>query len=318
MNDQFIRKQVAKYPNSVWAELFTRAITTIPKIDAASKSQRIILDKSQDPERSPFTAKAMWSSLTNWLILSGDVNYLDRSVKNIVYYPHFLICSRELACHDSVVINDHAMKYKLSCISAKPRYHRIENYIKLSKKSYFDQLLVSIDKINPEYQFPVYDDVNDIDPAILEEFESLSVNFGSNYHNTYSINDDYFCNSYIHLIAETSSQNQEIFISEKSFKPFRSGQFPIWLGNVNSVKYIRSLGFDVFDDIIDHGYDQELDLHTRIDRIHNEIERLISLDLELLWKQTLNRRLHNRQRLLSDELLIQATAHLHEDLLSIT
>jgi hypothetical protein len=64
----------------------------------------------------------------------------------------------------------------------------------------------------------------------------------------------------------------------------------------------------VFDDIIDHGYDNILDWHKRIDFIHQQIDYLMTLDLEKIFTQTESRRLSNQEFLWSD--------NLHEKMLS--
>jgi hypothetical protein len=62
-------------------------------------------------------------------------------------------------------------------------------------------------------------------------------------------------------------------MTEKSFKCFALHQIPIWLAPYRAVACYRDLGFDVFDDIVDHGYDLESDPVDRIDLVTDQIER---------------------------------------------
>jgi hypothetical protein len=70
------------------------------------------------------------------------------------------------------------------------------------------------------------------------------------------------------------------FITEKSTKPFIWGQVPIFVCCYNSLKYLQELGFDLFDDIIDHSYDLEIDPYNRITMAVNQLEKICSLPIE--------------------------------------
>jgi hypothetical protein len=62
------------------------------------------------------------------------------------------------------------------------------------------------------------------------------------------------------IAAETSSQSEynwrSVFLTEKTWKAVMQRQIPIWYGVPGLVKQVRSLGFDIFDDILGgHQYD---------------------------------------------------------------
>jgi hypothetical protein len=75
----------------------------------------------------------------------------------------------------------------------------------------------------------------------------------------------------INLIVETSCQESgdhywiSAYASEKTFKCFGWRQLPIWFAAPGHVSKVKSLGFDVFDDIIDH---------QKYDVIQDPIERM--------------------------------------------
>ena len=84
-----------------------------------------------------------------------------------------------------------------------------------------------------------------------------------------------FEQSYINITTETHFFEDDIHISEKSFKPFYFSQMPIFIATHNHVKKMKELyGFDFFDDIINHSYDNELEPAKRFDMICQEIKRL--------------------------------------------
>lgn len=81
--------------------------------------------------------------------------------------------------------------------------------------------------------------------------------------------------------------------TEKTYKSLYAGQIPIFLAAQYSVRCWRDLGFDVFDDVIDHGYDNETDPKRRIDLVAAQIEKITKFSLKDLTKikQDLRRRL---------------------------
>lgn len=102
-------------------------------------------------------------------------------------------------------------------------------------------------------------------------------------------------NAAFNIITETAyepKKSQDIIenhyrpsLTEKTFKPIYLCQFPIWVSAQGTVDYYRDLGFDAFDDIIDHSYDGEPDPMDRIDFIIKEIDRLVQISLEE-WRKT--------------------------------
>jgi hypothetical protein len=90
--------------------------------------------------------------------------------------------------------------------------------------------------------------------------------------------------SVFNLIAEASFDHvpindateywQKSVVSEKTIKAYILRQFPIWLAPYGAVQEQRDLGFDVFDDIIDHSYDTEYRPYHRLELIAKEVERV--------------------------------------------
>jgi hypothetical protein len=70
-----------------------------------------------------------------------------------------------------------------------------------------------------------------------------------------------------------------ITLTEKAWKPFKTHQLPLYIGLPGYVDIIRSLGFDVFDDVINHSYDKEQNHIERIKIVVEELNRLNQLDV---------------------------------------
>lgn len=108
----------------------------------------------------------------------------------------------------------------------------------------------------------------------------------------------------INLVTETYYFNNlnkfsEMFISEKSWKPFTAKQIPVIIGPRGIVSRIRDFGFDMFDDIVDHSYDDEPD-STRLFSAINSLNQVISkFNVTDISNLTRNRREQNFKKMLT-------------------
>ena len=92
------------------------------------------------------------------------------------------------------------------------------------------------------------------------------------------------------------------FISEKIFKPLRAEQLFIIQGCPGTVDYLRNIGFDTFDDYINHNlYDHELDWIKRIDLSLQVLDDIYQ-DIPKIFDATKKRRENNRKYLQSQAL----------------
>lgn len=69
--------------------------------------------------------------------------------------------------------------------------------------------------------------------------------------------------------------SDRVMLTEKTFFGFQSHQIPLYVTVQGHVQVVRDLGFDVFDDIVDHSYDSESDPAKRIQMVADELERLL-------------------------------------------
>lgn len=111
---------------------------------------------------------------------------------------------------------------------------------------------------------------------------------------------DAYTDSWINIVTEHDFVTN--FISEKSIKPFLTEQLAIFVAGPGTVEKLRSLGLDVFDDIIDHGYDREPDHVLRLEKIFRLIAQLSKQDWSKIYQYTQERREKNRNYLMSNEL----------------
>ena len=105
---------------------------------------------------------------------------------------------------------------------------------------------------------------------------------------------NWFYTAPVQLVVETSNETdrfawRNIFITEKSYKVFAWHQFPIWYAVPGTVAKMREQGFDVFDDLIDHSYDNETDPMHRMDLVVEAAYRFCQEDGALLRDMHWNR-----------------------------
>lgn len=90
------------------------------------------------------------------------------------------------------------------------------------------------------------------------------------------------------------------FLTEKTIKSINCKQLPLFMAPRGYVSLLRKIGFDVFDDIIDHSYDTCRDPEKRIVMIVDELERLISDNKieEIKNNDSLENRFNNNRNLI--------------------
>jgi len=83
--------------------------------------------------------------------------------------------------------------------------------------------------------------------------------------------------------GKTPTHHHRPGMTEKTYKCFILYQIPIWLAPYRAVDCYRNLGFDVFDDVVDHGYDLEPDPIKRVNLVADQIEKICSISQQDLW-----------------------------------
>lgn len=133
-------------------------------------------------------------------------------------------------------------------------------------------------------QFDLFKDVHSIDS--IKSFINFinKIKHKKNFHEDDLIIESYgqtpmikesFLNSYINITTETNFIDYSVHITEKSFKPFYFCQIPLILASHGHIKKMKELyGYDFFDDLINHDYDEEPNHAIRLSKIFHEIERL--------------------------------------------
>ena len=126
-------------------------------------------------------------------------------------------------------------------------------------------------------------------------------NYGSNRWTWNNIFKDLMSKSAISLITESQQTQKSCVFTEKTIYAVMALTVPIWIGGYGHADYFKSMGFDIFEDYINHGY-QYCD--TLIERCYDAFD----LNLEFLnsFKQAQDLRIKLMPRLLANRELMMS------------
>jgi hypothetical protein len=219
---------------------------------------------------------------------------LDSDFTKQNYWPFHLLFSSYLACNEEVDLQK-IRPFLFNCINRSPRISRIYNTIKLKSLDLPQMKLNWFHANEANGPVPEADDI--IKEIGLENYKTfLQINkqapvyqSKTEYQLCSSISD--YVDAYLNLVTE--SRLEPIgFLTEKIYKPIRAGQLFLIQGPPGTIKFLRECGFDTFDDLIDHNYDNIHNWIERTDYIHTELKRIF-LDIEKIYFETTERRLKN-------------------------
>jgi hypothetical protein len=91
-------------------------------------------------------------------------------------------------------------------------------------------------------------------------------------------------NTYVNLTTESVFDEREniVHITEKTYKPFFYYQFPLILASENHIKTVKEkYKLDLYEDVINYDYDNEVDDKKRLELYFKEVLRLYDIKEEL-------------------------------------
>ena len=84
-----------------------------------------------------------------------------------------------------------------------------------------------------------------------------------------------FQKSYLHIVTETNATSNQLFFSEKVFKPITHWQPFVLCGNYKSLEKLKEFGYKTFGQWIDESYDDEPHYETKIRKVNAAIKQFI-------------------------------------------
>ena len=92
--------------------------------------------------------------------------------------------------------------------------------------------------------------------------------------------------SVIEFVSETSYNEHSFNITEKTLHFIYGANFPIMISSPGTVEFLRNMGIDMFDDVVDHSYDSIKDPAERINTaIDSNIDILTSREAIDQWEK---------------------------------
>lgn len=119
-----------------------------------------------------------------------------------------------------------------------------------------------------------------------------------NDRNNHSITiEEFYANAYGNIVLESQFDvdgSGGAFLTEKTFKPIKHGQFFFIAGGPGSLQALRDLGYRVFDDVLDNSYDLETNATRRWLKLRNSILSAKKSGVDNIFSACLNDIQHNQ------------------------
>jgi hypothetical protein len=114
-------------------------------------------------------------------------------------------------------------------------------------------------------------------------------------------NPDWYNSTAFSIVAETTIWHRDpMFITEKTFKPIAFQHPFILLGQTGILKYLKSLGFETFENIFDESYDEEYKIDKRLKNVVDQINNYSHKNYDLLTVEKLK---HNKELFFNEHLV---------------
>jgi len=159
----------------------------------------------------------------------------------------------------------------------------------------YNDLLMVGDMIEQEM---ISNEIASYNSLLPIELDTHSIINKNEFASSNTFRKELFLDSCINLVTESSFINNELFLSEKIFKPILSYQPFIVFGPYGYLNRLKEYGFKTFSDFWDEGYDVIESPHDRIDVLINLVRTLNNLSIEEmneLYQKTKNICIYNRE-----------------------
>lgn len=289
-----------------------------------------INDHHYDEEQKCFHVKKLLENSacdpSQHVLIFDHVNHEDDLIGyQTVHFPIFLASEAEEFCRRNIQTDWTKKTHAFNFMINKPRLHRefllmliehfqLQNYKHtLAWKSIatrnhtLKQLTNNALYLDIIDSAPVSIPTTDykFGPETCMEQGVLNGNFANAETYKHLLQKNVFEPTCVSLITEPVFYEKEALVSEKTIMSIFAGTLPIWVGGWRCADSMKYLGFDVFDDIIDHSYQNMPD---PMDRCYFAIQRnldvLTNFDTTHQFLQQNQHRLqHNLDLVLSNVFL---------------
>lgn len=202
-------------------------------------------------------------------------------------------------------INNFNIEKHFLCFNNLTKLHRLWMFYELMNNPILkNKSILSLNKsTKKETFFDIVNKTNNL--KMIEYYKTYDSNVGYAYDTTNwledvstgdTININAHLKTFVNIVTETLTDNDVVFITEKTYKAIYTCQPFIIVGNAFSLKKLKELGFKTFDKWWDESYDNELDFEKRMYKITKVLEEIATWDLKkctLIRKEMKEILIHN-------------------------
>lgn len=207
-------------------------------------------------------------------IFLQTLSYTNKKINNRCWeisYPLFYWTMEKST--DQFVAKPNNLAHGFSCLNNTNNTHRTLLGYLLYENNLLGDIIFSQNIVNDGYAITrISEDSKILNLVNFEKYKRLLPIRSTepidsvtklNFVNDHSINHNAYTKAYCNIVTESEceeypySRNINLpVITEKSFKPLMSGQIPIMLAARGHIAYLKSLGFEMMEDLMPAGYDQ--------------------------------------------------------------
>jgi hypothetical protein len=163
------------------------------------------------------------------------------------------------------------LKHGFSCLNNKNNMHRTLLGYWLYRKNLLGDIIFSQNIVNDGQAFSQiakhmtglgfkdFDEYKKLLPIRYNESSDANINFATDH----SISHDAYTKAYCNIVTESECEEYPYekninlpIVTEKSYKPFLAGQVPIMLAARGHIAHLKSLGFEMMEELLPSDYDQ--------------------------------------------------------------
>jgi hypothetical protein len=204
-----------------------------------------------------------------------------------------------------------------ACLNKRIRLHRVWFYNYLHEANLLNSGMVSMNSFDKHgYIF----EGKEISKERIDEIlvglpflvhEKRNDEFDDNFY-IRRFNDQISLDTYMTVISEAhcGDSDKTMFLSEKTFKVIACNHPFIIMGNKDSMRKMREIGYKTFDGFIDEGYDS-LPTHERLQYIIESIKKVNQIEDKLEWFKSIENIVKFNQETLISKLFKFPDAYLN-------
>jgi len=201
--------------------------------------------------------------------------------------------------------NTNTFAPKFLCLNGRPDWHRYYTLQRLMDKNLLEHGLVSFlnryDQLENDVYYQEFKDRYPHPTVTIDHMRANKNNLVLDRSNREIHKNDRLHDSWIYeqtsisLVTETYPEAERgLFITEKTWKPIANCHLAIYIGQPDTLQFLRASGFDTFDDILDNTYDTIKDDLSRFEAAYDSLSKYLA-SIDNIDKEKIQKRLSANQ-----------------------